>query len=103
MENSKLFDMMEKMYSEMQTMKSELRSEMQSMKSELRSEMQSMKVELTQNLVRIENKMDDNNKALYDGYTQTYEGICEIRENLEVLTDRVENQEIKLQILKAVK
>ncbi|AHM58148.1 hypothetical protein EAL2_808p06450 (plasmid) [Peptoclostridium acidaminophilum DSM 3953] len=94
MENSKLFELMEKMYGEMQAMSARLESEIHEIKANMATK---------QDIARLEDKMDDNDKALYDGYTQTYEGICEVRENLEILTDRVENQEIKLQILKAVK
>lgn len=51
----------------------------------------------------LENKMDTNHKALYDGYKQSIEGIMELSKKLEKLTDKVENQEIKLQVLRSVK
>jgi len=47
--------------------------------------------------------MDTNHKALYDGYKQSIEGITELRVKLDKLTDRVENQEIKLQVLRSAK
>ena len=116
--DEKMFNLLEKMYVEMQEIKTELRTEMQEMKTELRTEMQEMKTELgtemqeiktelrtemRQGFVKLENKMDENHKALYDGYKQSIEGINETKEKLEKLTDKVDNQEIKLQVLKSVK
>ncbi len=105
--DEKMFNLLEKMYVEMQEMKTGLRTEMQEMKTELRTEMQEMKTELRtemrQGFVKLENKMDENHKALYDGYKQSIEGINETKEKLEKLTDKVDNQEIKLQVLKSAK
>lgn len=81
--DDKVFELLEKMYIEMQEMK--------------------VNIATKQDIVRLENKMDINHKALYDGYKQSIEGITEVNEKLDKLTDRVENQEIKLQILKSVK
>ena len=94
--DEKMFNLLEKMYVEMQEIKTELRTEMQEIKTELRTEMR-------QGFVKLENKMDENHKALYDGYKQSIEGINETKEKLEKLTDKVDNQEIKLQVLKSVK
>jgi len=81
--DDKVFNLLEKMYSEMQEMKATMATK--------------------QDIVRIESKIDDNHKALYDEYKQSIEGITEVRGKLDKLTDRVENQEIKLQVLKSVK
>lgn len=79
----KAFDLLEKMYIKMQQMEANMATK--------------------QDIVRLEDKMDTNHKALYDGYKQSIEGINEIRQRLDKLTDRVENQEIKLQVLKSAK
>ena len=86
----KTFELLEKMYIEMQGMKKNIKGIEENMATK-------------QDIVRLENKMDANDKALYDGYKQSIEGITEINEKLEKLTDRVENQEIKLQVLRSVK
>lgn len=83
-----VFELLEKMYIEMQEMKANM-----STKQDI------VNMATKQDMVRIENKMDTNHKALYDGYKQSIEGITEVNEKLDRLTDRVENQEIKLQIL----
>lgn len=54
-------------------------------------------------MIRLENKIDENHKALYDGYKQSIEGLDEINKRLNKLSDKVENQKIKLQVLKSSK
>ncbi len=81
--DDKVFNLLEKMYSEMQEIKTTMATK--------------------QDIVKLENKMDSNHKALYDGYKQSIEGLTEVKYKLDKLTDRVENQEIKLQVLKSVR
>jgi len=86
----KVFGLLEKMYIEMQELKTNMAT----------------KIDLDntrQDLARLENKMDNHFNALFDGYKQSIENIADLRDKLEKLTDKVENQEIKLQILKSVK
>lgn len=64
----KVFDLLEKMYIEMQEMKSTMAT-----KQDI--------VETRQDIVSLENKMDTNHKALYDGYKQSIEGIMELSKN----------------------
>lgn len=54
-------------------------------------------------LINIENDHGRKLDLLLDGYKQNSEDINEINHKLDRLTDRVENQEIKLQVLKSVK
>lgn len=109
---SEMQDMTKGLKSEMQDMKKGLQSEMQDMKKGLQSEIQDLKGEVKgikevmatkQDIVRLENKMDENHKALYDGYKQSIEGIQEINHRLDKLTDRVDNQEASIRQLKSVK
>lgn len=67
------------------------------------SEMQDGFKDVRQDIVRLENKMDDNLKALYDGYKQSVEGINELKEEFQNLSDKVEHQEIKLQVMKGTR
>lgn len=46
---------------------------------------------IEKNMVRMENKMDENHKALYDGYKQNSEVITEIRDDVKELKSRVKN------------
>lgn len=81
--DDKVYELLEKLYIGMQDMKERMSTK--------------------QDIVRLENKMDINFKALYDGYQQSIEGINNLREKIDKLADRVENQEIKLQVLRSVK
>lgn len=83
----KMFELMEKMYIEMQDMKSNMAT-----KDDL------ARVEL--GLVRLEDKMDKNQKALYDGYQLTYEKL----ESLEAKVDRIEEHvgkhDVEIRVIK---
>lgn len=92
----KVFGLLEKLYIEMQYMKGNMAT-----KEDLEELRETIATK--QDIVRLEDKMDSNHKALYDGYKQSIEGITEVKNKLEELTDRVENQEIRLQVLKSVK
>ncbi len=91
MEN-KTFELLEKMYSDIQSRFDIMGNEIK----EVRKEMQN-------GFVRLENKMDENHKALYDGYKQNSEAITEIREDIKELKSRVENQEIELRVIRGGK
>lgn len=95
----KTFELLTKMYNEMQTGFKEIRSEMDTGFKEVRQEISDVK----QDIVRLENKMDDNHKALYDGYKQSIEGINELRTDVKDLKAKVENQEIKLKVIQGGK
>ena len=82
----KVFDLLEKMYIEMQEMKSTMAT-----KQDI--------VETRQDIVSLENKMDTNHKALYDGYKQSIEWIMELSKKLEKLTDKVENHYIMVRYM----
>ena len=91
MEN-KTFELLEKMYSDIQSRFDIMGNEIK----EVRKEMQN-------GFVRLENKMDENHKALYDGYKQNSEAITEIRKDIKELKSRVENQEIELRVIRGGK
>ena len=91
MEN-KTFELLEKMYSDIQSRFDMMGNEIK----EVRKEMQN-------GFVRLENKMDENHKALYDGYKQNSEAITEIREDIKELKSKVENQEIQLRVIRGGK
>ncbi len=55
---------------------------------------------IRQDIVRLEHKMDENHKALYDGYKQNVESFMELNNKVDRLTEQVEHQEIKLQVIK---
>ena len=68
--NEQLFKFMTKMYSEMQEMKENMGT-----KNDLDK--------TNQFIVRLENKVDKNHKALYDGYKQTYEKLTILENKID--------------------
>lgn len=90
----KTFELLEKLYIEMQEMKQNMATKADIANMATKDDISNMATK--QDIVRLENKMDANDKALYDGYKQIIEGISEINDKLDKLTNRVENQEIKL-------
>lgn len=84
----KIFELLEKMYSEF---------------VQFRQETNDNFGEVRGHIARIENDHGRKLDVLLDGYKQNSEDINEINHKLDRLTDRVENQEIKLQVLKSVK
>ena len=97
--DDKVFGLLEKMYIEMQEMKSNMATKDDIVNMATKDDI----AKINHSIVRLEGKMDINHKTLYDGFKQSIEGITEINDKLEKLTDRVENQEIKLQVLRSVK
>lgn len=87
--DEKIFNLITQMYSDLKESQEKIYSEMQEMKTGTK-----------QDIVRLEHKMDENHKALYDGYKQNSEGITELKNELINLSKKVERQEIKLQIVK---
>lgn len=84
----KTFELLEKMYSELLGFKKETTERFDGIEG---------------HIIRLENDHGKKLDVLFDGYKQSMEGIETINHKLDKLTDRVENQEIKLQVLKSVK
>ncbi len=83
----KIFELIEKMYNEMQNGFREVRKDIIRLDKKIDDKVDDVR----QDIVRLENKMDENHKALYDGYKQNSETITEIREDIKNLKSRVDN------------
>ena len=79
----KIFELIEKMYNEMQNGFREVRKDIIRLDRKVD--------DVRQDIVRLENKMDENHKVLYGGYKQNSEAITEIREDIKNLKSRVDN------------
>jgi flagellin-like hook-associated protein FlgL len=84
----KMFELMTKMYNEF---------------SEFRKDTKADLTEIKNDIVRIENKLDDNSKALFDGYNQTYEKVVEVEKAVKELSSKVETQEVEIKVIKGGK
>lgn len=84
----KTFELMEKMYVEVQKGFENVNNRMD-------------KVE--QNQARLENKFDTKITALFDGYSQLNEKTDRIEYTVNDIAQKVNNQEVEIRVLKAVK
>lgn len=78
----KTFELMEKMYAEMQTIKTDL---------------QEVKTEVKQNsnhILRLENKMDEKLLALFDANTQMNQKLNDVTSGVEKISDDVSSIEL---------
>ena len=114
----KLFDLLEKLYIEMQHGFANIRKEMQDEFSNVRKEMQGefsnvrkeMQDEFSnvhkeidgtnQRLVSLENKLASNLKALYDGYNQNTQSINRLEKKIDELTEKVDRHDIEIKVIK---
>lgn len=92
----KMFELMEKMYVEMQDMKSNMATKEDL--SNMATKEDLVRVEL--GIVRLEDKMDKNHKALYDGYKLTYEKLEALEEKVDRIDKKVEGQDVEIRVIK---
>lgn len=98
----KTFELLEKMYSEIIQFKQETNERFDGINGRLDG-IDGRLDRVEGRIINIENDHGQKLNALLDGYKQNSEAITEGNYKLDKLTDRVENQEIKLQILKSAK
>ena len=91
----KTFQLLEKMYSEFIQFKEETNKRFDGMDNKIN--------DINKTVINIEQDHGQKLNALFDGYKQNAEAINKINQKIDKLTDRVENQEIKLQVLKSAK
>ncbi|WP_432408884.1 hypothetical protein [Wukongibacter sp. M2B1] len=92
----KTFELLEKMYGEMQ-------SGFNRLDKKIEQEVARLDRKIEQETAKIENKIDENHKALYDRYKQSIEGINGLKRDIKELKGKVENQEIELRVIKGGK
>ncbi len=85
-----MFNLLEKMYVEIQEMKENMAT-----KNDLAN--------TNQSIVRLENKMDTNHKALYDGYKLTYEKLTTLEKKVDEIDNKVERQNVEIRVIKGTK
>lgn len=58
---------------------------------------------LQKDVLRIENKIDTDSKALFDGYSQTYEKLSVIEAKVDAISSKVEKQDVEIRVIKGAK
>lgn len=106
------FELLEKMYIEIQEMKTNMATKQDIAGMATKQDIANMATKqdiadmatkqdisnmaTKQDIVRLENRMDANHRTLYDGYKQTMEGITEIKDELQIIKQQIEDHEIRL-------
>jgi len=83
-----MFELMTKMYSDFTENFNTMDNKIDSVKNDI---------------IRLENKLDDNSKALFDGYNQTYEKVVSIENSVKELSSKVQTQEVEIKVIKGGK
>ena len=96
--NNDLFELMTKMYSEMQQMKGEFNSKFDNLGSEvkdIKKELSTAKTEVTKTNVTIENDIKPRIEALFDGYKQNTESINQVSDKVDEIQRDINSLTIK--------
>ena len=95
----KMFEMMEKLYSEMTSRFDTVEQKFQ----KANSDMQQGFLKVNSDAARLENNFDTKISALFDGYKQTDSKIDRLETTVNEIAQKVDNQEVEIRVLKAVK
>jgi uncharacterized heparinase superfamily protein len=90
--DDKVFELIEKMYSD-------LSSKMDNMNSEMQEGFKEVK----QDIVRLEDKMDTNHKVLHDGYKQTYEKLTDVDKKLDRQEEILKGHDLQIKVMRKAK
>jgi len=92
--DAKLLDLVEKMYTEIQDMKFNMAT---------KEDLSKVEENLRYDIVRLEDKMDNNHKALYDGYKLNYEKLNSLENKVNEIDKKVEVQDFEIKVIKGTK
>ena len=92
--DDKMFDLMTKMYSEMTEKFKEIDKRFDTIEKKLDEKAD------RHDIVRLEDKIDNNSKALFDGYIQTYEKVTDVEKKVEDISSRIEKQDVEIRVIK---
>lgn len=97
-DNKEMFELLTKMYSEVQGIKSEvqgIKSEVKEMKSDVNGRLDSLEITVNKTNIVIENDIKPKIEALFDGYKQNTESINVLTGKVDDLQTDVNNLTIR--------
>lgn len=95
MENGiETFELMTKMYSEFKIRFDGIDSRLDAVERELAKKADKL------DIIRLENKQDNDAKALYDGYIQNHEKLIEVEKKIDDIALKVEKQDVEITVIK---
>jgi hypothetical protein len=80
----KTFELLTKLYGEFTEFRQETRNDINGLKNDV---------------IRLENKLDNHSKALFDGYHQMYEKLEVVDDKLDALREKVDRHDIKIRVI----
>jgi predicted phage-related endonuclease len=95
----KAFELLSKMYGEFTERFDEMGKDIKGLKSDVKGLKNDVKG-LKNDVVCIENKLDNNSKALFDGYKQTYEEVVDVKKLVIELSSKVEKQDVEIRVIR---
>ena len=99
--DDKVFELMEKMYSDLNRKMDSMNSRMDSMNSKMDGI--ETKMSTKQDIVRLEDKMDTNHKVLHDGYKQTYEKLTHMDGKLDRQEEILKGHDLQIKVMRNIK
>lgn len=101
--DEKMFELFEKMYIEIQDMKSNMVTKEDLANMATKEDLSKVERGLKHDIVRLEDKIDQNNKALYDGYKLTYEKLEVLEEKVNEINKNVEKQDVEIRVIRSAR
>lgn len=111
--NEQLFEFMTKMYTDLNGRIDGIEKKMHGMENEMsgiKDEMNGIKDEMRdgfratrQDIVRLENKVNTNHKALYDGYKQTYERMVILEDKVDKIDAKIDKHDVEIRVIRDAK
>ena len=93
--DDKAFELMSKIYGELTEFRQETNKRLDTIEDGQKK--------LVNDVIRLENKVDNNSKALFDGYNQTYEKLVTIENKVDDMSSKLEKQEVEIKVIKGGK
>ncbi len=91
----KTFELLSRMYGEF----SEFREGTEEFQKNITQKVQ----ENSNHIIRLENELKGDIKALYDGYKQTYEKLNVLENKVDDISAKIEKQEVEIKVIKGGK
>lgn len=93
--DDKAFELLTKMYSEFSEFRKDITDKVENNSKGIKT--------VGNQVTRLENKLDIDVKALFDGYQQTYEKLETVESKLDTISMKLEKQDVELKVLKGGK
>lgn len=95
MAEDKTFELMTKMYSEFSNKFETLEKGQGELKDDVKG--------LKKDVLRIETKLYDDSKALFDGYKQNYEKLLDVENKVDIMSSKLEKHDNEIKVIKGGK